>query len=296
MRLLLRLAAVALCLWSAPALAAPLKVVASFTILADMVRQVGGDNVAVVSLVGPDGDAHAFEPTPADARAVAGADLLVINGLGFEGWLDRLGTAAGFRGRTVVASAGVAALTRSEDGRTVPDPHAWQDLAQGRIYVANIAAGLAEADPAHAAAYREGAERYSARLAALDGWVRTQIATVPPAKRLAITSHDAFGYFGRAYGVAFLAPEGIDTESEVPARALGRLVTQIRRTGIRAIFLENMADPRLVRQLADETGAKVGGTLYVDALSPPDGPAPTYTAMFRHNVPDLVAAMQANRR
>ena len=287
--------AAALWLWSLPALAAPLKVVTTFTVLADMVRQVGGENVEVVSLVGPDGDAHAFEPSPADARAVAGAGLLVVNGLGYEGWLDRLGAASGFKGRTVVATTGVTALTRTEDGKTVPDPHAWQDAAQGRIYVANIAAGLEAADPAHAAAYRVGADRYGAELAALDDWVRAQIATVPPARRQVITSHDAVGYFGRAYGVTFLAPQGIDTEAEVSARDLGRLVGQIRRTGIKAIFLENMSDPRLVRQLASETGVKVGGTLYVDALSPSDGPAPTYVAMFRHNVPELVAAMRTNQ-
>ena len=295
-RSLLRGAVLALLVLLAPAAAAagPVKVVATFTILADMVRQVGGDAVAVTALVGPDGDAHVYSPTPADARAVAEADLLVVNGLGMEGWLDRLGAAAGYKGPVVVASDGVDVLHIAEDGRTVPDPHAWQDLAQGRIYVANIAAGLARIDPAHAADYRAGAERYSRTLAELDRWVRAELAVVPPDKRRVITSHDAFGYFGRAYGITFLAPEGIDTDAEVTARDLARLVVQVRNTGVKALFLENMSDPRLVEQLAAETGATIGGTLYVDALSAPDGPAPTYVAMFRSNVPKLAAAMLKN--
>ncbi len=295
-RFLLRGAVLALLAVLSPAAAgaAPVKVVATFTILADMVRQVGGDRVDVTSLVGPDGDAHVYDPIPGDARAVAEADLLVVNGLDMEGWLDRLGDAAGYKGPVVVASKGVDALRIAEDGRTVPDPHAWQDLAQGRIYVANIADGLVRVDPAHAADYRANAERYSRTLAELDLWVRAELASVPPDRRRVITSHDAFGYFGRAYGITFLAPEGINTDAEVTARDLARLVLQVRRTRIKAIFLENMSDPRLVQQLAVETGATVGGTLYVDALSPPDGPAPTYVAMFRHNVPMLKAAMLAN--
>jgi len=276
------------------AIAQPVKVVASFTILADMVRQVGGELVEVTTLVGPDGDAHVFEPTPTDAKAVARADLLVVNGLGFEGWIDRLAKAADYRGPVVVAAGGVAPRRMSENGREVVDPHAWQDLAQGRLYVANIADGLAKADSVHSDQYRANAERYGRQLAELDAWVKAAIAAVPAAKRQVITTHDAFGYFGRAYGVTFLAPEGISTEAEVTAQGLAGLVRQIRRTGIKAVFLENMADPRLIQQLAKEAGAAIGGTLYVDALSPATGPAPSYVAMFRHNVPDLVAAMGRN--
>ena len=272
----------------------PVQVVATFTVLADMVRQVGGDRVQVTSLVGPDGDAHVYQPTPADARAVASADLLVVNGLGMEGWMDRLSKAAEYKGPAVVASKGVKTRQMIEDGRTETDPHAWQDLANGRIYVANIAAGLAKADPANAALYAASAERYSRELAELDSWVRNEIGAVPPKKRKVITSHDAFGYFGKAYGVTFLAPEGISTESEVSAKDLAKLVRQVKQTRIKAIFMENMSDPRLVEQLAREAGAAIGGTLYVDALSRPDGPAATYVAMFRHNVPQLRDAMLRN--
>ena len=280
----------------APGLAAaqPVKVVASFTVLADMVRQVGGELVAVTTLVGPDGDAHVFEPTPTDAKAVAQADLLVVNGLGFEGWIERLAKAAAYSGPVVVAAQGVTPRRMSEDGREVVDPHAWQDLSLGRIYVANIAEGLAKVDAPHAAQYRAKAERYSRQLADLDAWVRAEIAGVPAAKRQVITTHDAFGYFGRAYGVTFLAPEGISTEAEITARSLATLVRQIGQTGIKAVFLENMADSRLIQQLAKEADAAIGGTLYVDALSAETGPAPDYTAMFRHNVPELVAAMKRN--
>ncbi|MDA8230413.1 MAG: metal ABC transporter substrate-binding protein [Magnetospirillum sp.] len=273
----------------------PLRVVATFTILADMVRQVGDGRVAVTALVGPNGDAHVYEPTPADVRAVAEADLLVVNGLGMEGWLDRLGRAAGYHGPVVVASRGIAPREMSEDGRTAVDPHAWQDLADGRRYVQNIAEGLEKADPAHRTVYADRAARYSAELKDLDAWVRAEIGQVPPDKREVITTHDAFGYFGAAYGVRFLAPEGISTDAEVTAGDFAHLIRQIRRTGVKALFVENMSDPRLVRELADEAGVPVGGTLYVDALSPPDGPAPTYVDMFRSNVTQLVAAMERNR-
>jgi len=281
----------------APGIAAaqqPVKVVASFTVLADMARQVGGELVEVTTLVGPDGDAHVFEPTPTDAKAVARAELVVVNGLGFEGWIDRLAKAAAYGGPVVVATLGVTPRRMNEDGREIIDPHAWQDLSQGRIYVANIAEGLAKVDAPHAAQYRANAERYSRQLADLDAWVRAEIAAVPPPKRQVITTHDAFGYFGRAYGVTFLAPEGISTEAEITARSLASLVRQIRQTGIKAVFLENMADSRLIQQLAREADAAIGGTLYVDALSAKTGPAPSYAAMFRHNVPELVAAMRRN--
>jgi len=278
-----------------PAWAGPVKVVATFSVLADMVRAVGGDDVAVTALVGPDGDAHVFEPTPADARALAAADLVVENGLGFEGWIGRLAKAADYKGPLVVATTGIVPRRMEEDGHDVTDPHAWQDLSLGRIYVANIAEGLAKADAGHAERYRANAAAYNRRLAELDAWVRAELAQVPEAKRRVITTHDAFGYFGHAYGVAFLAPEGVSTEAEVTGKALGALVGQIRHTGVKALFFENMTDPRLVEQLAREAGATVGGTLYVDALSPPGGPAPSYVDMFRHNVPALVAAMRRNR-
>lgn len=291
------------------ATAAPLKVVASFSILGDMVAQVGGDLVTVRTLVGPDGDAHVYQPTPGDAQAVAGAGLVVVNGLGFEGWLNRLVGAAGYRGRVVTATAGVTAQTMVEDedeagitrpGRKVvtpkriEDPHAWQDLRNGVIYIRNIAEGLAAADPANAATYRSRAQAYSDELKSLDRWVRDTLEPVPADRRKVITGHDAFGYFANAYGVMFVAPVGISTEAEPTAAGVARLIRQIREEHIKALFVENMTDPRLIEQIGRETGAQPGGTLYADALSGPTGPAATYVAMFRHNATLLAAAMRRN--
>lgn len=281
--------------------APPVTVVATFSILGDMVKQVGGDDLTVKTLVGPGGDAHVYQPSPADAKELAAAKLVVVNGLGMEGWLDRLIRASGTKAPIVVASQGVTPQTMQEEGedgtgkaKLVTDPHCWQNLAYGQIYVKNIADGLAAVDPAHAAAYGQRAAAYEQQLAELDGWVRRQIGQVPPEKRKTITTHDAFGYFGQAYGVTFLAPVGISTESEPTAEGLAQLTRQIKAEHIRALFIENMTDPRLVRTLARESGAAVGGTIYSDSLSEPGGPADTYIKMFRHNVPELVAAMQKN--
>ncbi|HZF34874.1 MAG TPA: zinc ABC transporter substrate-binding protein [Candidatus Angelobacter sp.] len=268
-----------------------LKVVASFSILGDIVKNVGGDRVAVTTLVGPDGDAHVFEPTPADARAVAAADVVVVNGLGLEGWMQRLIQASDYKGPVVAASAGVKSRTMDEDGATVTDPHAWQDLSNGRLYVANVAAGLAAADPQGAAAYRAAAAAYTAAIEAKDEWVRAELKDVPSAQRRIITSHDAFGYFGAAYGITFLAPVGVSTEAEPSAAGIAKLIRQMRSEGIKVVFFENMTSPKLVETLASESGARVGGTLFSDALSPTGGPADSYLKMFDNNVPQLKAAM-----
>jgi len=269
-----------------------LPVVASFSILADMVRQVAGPLAAVTSLVPPDGDVHTYEPRPGDLRALSAASLLVVNGLGLEGWMDRLAGAAAYRGITVTAAAGVSPRTMREagDAATV-DPHAWQDPRNGLLYVHAIADGLARADPPNAEVYSAAGERYADQIRQTDAWIEAALAPVPPAKRTIITTHDAFGYFGARYGITFLAPEGISTDQEPSAAAVAALVRQIRRANVRTVFIETMTDPRMARMLARETGASLGGTLYSDALSPPDGPAPTYLAMFRHNVTLFVQAM-----
>lgn len=297
----------ALCagLWAvgvAPALA-EVKVVASFSVLADMVRAVGGDKVAVAALVGPDADAHVFQPSPSHAKLVAGAALVVVNGLGYDGWFGRLIKASGHENEVLVASLGVATIVRPSGrahgrkhggGTLPPDPHAWQDLRNGQIYVRNIVAGLVKADPANAGHYRANGEKYLAELAALDHWARGELGAIPEDKRKVISSHDAFGYFAAAYGVTFLSPVGVSTEKEPTPKDVARLIAQMKREGVRAVFVENMTDPRLVAQIAKEAGGAVGGTLYADALSKPDGPAGSYVAMFRHNVAALRAAMARN--
>lgn len=290
----------------------PLRVVASFSILGDMTRQIAGDRVALRTVAGPNVDAHTFQPRPSDAEALRGAALVVRNGLGFDSWFDRMLRSANWRGTTVTATEGITPLRmaahahghghgHSHGGagqqqggqpRTVPDPHAWQDLRLGIRYVRTIGAALAAADAANAAAYAEAVEAYAARLAALDDWVRAEIATVPEARRKVVTSHDAFGYFGAAYGIRFLAPQGVSTEPEPSAAEVGRLIRQIRNEGITAVFMENMGNPATLQRLAQEAGVRVRGRLYADALSAPDGSAATYEAMFRHNVGLLVPAMR----
>ena len=286
------LALLAALLWTVPVGAKTLEAVASFTVLADMVRQVGGDRVHVTSLVGPNGDPHAFEPTPDDARALKAADVVFVNGLGLEGWMTRLVSASGFTGKPVVATAGLQPRRMEEDGKRVDDPHAWNSLANAPAYIGNIVRALAAADPDGAAAYQANGDRYAAELKQLDAYARQQVASVPPARRKVLTSHDAFGYFGASYGVAFLAPAGLSTESEASARSVAALIRQIKAEKVRTYFLENSNDPRLVQQVAAATGAEPGGVLYVESLSPPDGPAPTYAAMVRRDVDLMVAAMR----
>jgi zinc/manganese transport system substrate-binding protein len=271
-----------------------LPVVASFSILADFVRQIGGDKVAVKSLVGPNGDAHVFQPSPADAQSLAGAKLIVVNGFALEGWISRLIAASGAKAPVVVATKGVKPREGEEDGKKGVDPHAWQSVANAKIYVDNILAGLIAADPADADYFRDRARQYELALDETDRKVRAAIATIPPENRKIITTHDAFGYFGEAYGFAFIAPQGLSTESEPSARDVARLITQIKHDKAPAVFLENISDPRLMKRIGQESGAKIGGDLYSDSLSPPDGPAGTYIAMMEHNIVELKKALAPN--
>lgn len=287
---------------AAPARAqAPLQAVASFTILGDLVASIGGDRVAVTTLVEAGGDAHVFEPGTRDARAVGDADIVFANGLGFDPWMDRLVTSTGYAGPFVIASAGVTPLPFEEeeggdhaghDHEHGDDPHAWQSVANARLYVTTIADALIAADPAGEIAYRANLAAYLAELDALETEILATVASLPEASRTIITSHDAFGYFADAYGLTFLAPVGVSTEAEATPAAVAGLIDQIRVTGVRAVFIESMSNPRLIEQIAQETGATIGGELYADALSPPDGPGPTYLAMMRHNIGTIAAALR----
>jgi zinc/manganese transport system substrate-binding protein len=262
-----------------------LKVVSTFSVLGDFVTEVGGARIDASTVVGPDTDVHTYQPRPSDARRLAEAQVLVSNGLGFEGWLDRLAQAASFKGRHIVASAGMEARL---------DPHCWLDVGCARHYVATIAAGFAAANPAGASFYRAHAAAYDQRLAALDTWIRGEIAKVAPERRKAITGHDSFEYFARAYGVKFAAPRGYNTDSEPTARDVAALVREVRADRIRALFVENLTNPALIDEIARDAGAHVGPRLYSDALSKPGGPAPTYEAMMRYDVVALVAGMANN--
>lgn len=311
--------------------AEPLKVVASFSILGDIVREVGGADVSLTTLVGPDGDAHGYEPTPGDAKKLADARVLFVNGLDFETWLPKLTKASGFAGQTVTASQGVTPrkFAGHNDGHDHDaehghdhkkghdhkhahddgdhdhdhkpghhhhhgdaDPHAWQSLANGVIYARNVADGLAAADPAHAQAYRQRADAYIKKLQALDASVRKTFDAIGADRRKVVTSHDAFGYFGDAYGVTFIPAMGVSTDAEPSAREVAAIIEQVRREKVPAVFVENISSPKLVQQIARETGAKVGGTLYSDALSKPGQPGATYLEMFEWNARQLAAALQ----
>jgi zinc/manganese transport system substrate-binding protein len=274
---------------AAPAFAqGKVNVATSFTILADFARNVGGDRVEVVSLVGPNGDAHSYVPSPADAKKLADAKLVILNGLGLEGSTERFMRAAAKNAKVIVASDGIAPLRLGND----PDPHAWQSVANAKIYVANIRDALIAVDPADKSTFEANAAAYLSRVDALDAEVTAEIAKIPPDRRKLVTTHDAFGYFGTAYGIAFIAPHGVSTEAQASARDVARIIAQIRGEKIPAVFLENVTDPRLLKRIARESGARVGGTLYSDALTEPNGPAPTYINMMRHNVQELVAALR----
>jgi zinc/manganese transport system substrate-binding protein len=264
-----------------------LPVVTSFTILADLARNVGGDRVVVTSLVGPNGDVHSYVPTPADAKLLADAKVVIVNGLGLEGATARFMETTAKNARVVVASTGVIPLRLGAE----VDPHAWQSIPNAKLYVANIRDALIAADPADKAVFEDKAAAYLQQLDALDAEVRAEIAKIPPERRELISTHDAFGYLGSAYGIAFIAPHGVSTEAESSARDIARIIKQIRSEHIPAVFLENVTDPRLMEQIARESGAHVGGTLYSDALTSPEGPAPSYIDLMRHNVRQLVTTL-----
>ena len=273
------------------------RVVATFSILADLVSQVSGGAVSVEALVGPDGDVHVYEPRPKDLRTLLAAALVVRNGLGLEGWMDRLTAASGYKGRIVVAAEKVTPRTMTENGGAIAtDPHAWQDPRNAILYVQAIADGLASADPSGAATYHDAASRYVAEIAQTDTWIETTLAAIPPERRRIITTHDAFGYYGARFGIELLSAEGVSTESEPSAKAIAALVRQIEREKVRAVFIENMTNPRIAQMLARETGAVLGGIVYSDALSPPGGPAPSYLDMLRHNTTLFAEAMSLRSR
>jgi zinc/manganese transport system substrate-binding protein len=277
-----------------------LPVVATFSILSDFVKNIGGDRVSVTTLVGPNGDIHVYQPSPADAKKLANARIVFVNGFKLEGWMDRLVKASGTKASVIVATKGIKPREMADDDdakgghaheHAGVDPHAWQSIANARVYVANIRDALVAADPGGKETYEKNTVDYLAKLAAVETEVKDGIAKIPAARRRIITTHDAFGYFGAAYGFEFIAPQGVSTETEASAQDVAKIIRQIKTQKIPAVFLENVSDPRLVQRIADETGAKIGGTIYSDALSAEGGPASTYIDMMRHNIRQLAAAL-----
>ncbi len=271
-----------------------IRTVATFSILGDLVKNVGGDRVTVASLVGPNGDAHVYAPSPADAKTLNEAKVVFVNGLGLEGWMTRLVKASGTKAANVVASTGIKPRKSDEEGHGhEADPHAWQSIANAKIYVANIRDGLSAADPDGKAVYEANAKAYLDKLDALETEVKAAIAKIPADRRKIITTHDAFGYFGAAYGMEFIAPQGVSTESEASAKDVAKIITQIRKQKIPAVFMENISDDRLMQRIARETGARIGGKLFSDALSDDKGPAATYIDMMRNNIREFSTALQS---
>ena len=266
--------------------------VTSFSLLSDFTRRIAGGAMRVASLVPADADAHVYQPTAADSRTLAAARILIENGLGFEGWLSRLGEAAGFKGTKIVATAGITPRRMPDGTATAIDPHAWQNPRNGIRYVRNIAEGLAAADPANAAAYRANAAKFVADIERMDAWIEAQYAAIPAPLRRIVTTHDAFGYYGDRFGIVFLAAEGLATDSEPSAKSIAALVAQIKREKVRTVFLENMTDPRISKMLARETGASLSGPLFSDSLSKPGGPAADYLSMLKHNTTLMARAMR----
>jgi len=267
-----------------------LPVVTSFSILADMVHQVGGEHVQITNMVGPDADAHTYEPTPDDAKALLKAKLIIKNGLGFEPWLDRLVTSTETKSPVISASHGVIPRSLEEDGETIPDPHAWHNLANTELYIANITKALIAADPANKADYQRNSQTYLKQIYTLLAEAKAKLGSLPPGNRKIVTSHDAFGYLGQAYGIDFMAPQGLSTEREPSAAEVAALIIQIRQAKVKAVFMENIKDARLLKQIAEESGAHIGGTLYSDALAA-SGPASTFTGLFAYNLNTLYDAL-----
>ena len=292
MKVLPVLLAVAALLSSPLAMAKTVDAVASFSILGDIVHEVGGEHVKVTTLVGPDGDPHSFEPSPKDSKAINASDVVFVSGLGLEGWIDRLVTASGYKGHLVTASEGVNSRKMEEDGKQITDPHAWNSMANGVIYATNVMNALIKADPEDADYFRQRGKAYIEQLQKLDAWAKTEFTGIPQSKRKVLTSHDAFGYFGQEYHVSFMAPVGFSTEAEASASGVASLIKQIKEQQVKTYFIENQTDPRLVKQIAAASGAQPGGELYPEALSGPQGPATTYIKAFKHNVETIVASMK----
>jgi zinc/manganese transport system substrate-binding protein len=247
--------------------------------------------VDITTIVGANEDVHIYEPKPSDLEHIQYADIVIINDLGFETWISRLLKSAKYKGHMVSATQSIHPRLVMEQ-TLMQDPHAWNSAANAKIYVSNILDALVKFDPVHKDYYTQRAEQYLQQLTALDLKIRAAIDTVPPHKRKIITAHDAFGYFGNAYGIQFFAPRGISTEAEPRARDVANLIQQIRQYKFKTIFLENIVNPKQLEQIAQEGGAKLGGILYSDALSEVGGVASTYIQMMEHNVALLVEAMK----
>jgi ABC-type Zn uptake system ZnuABC Zn-binding protein ZnuA len=276
----------------------PLTVLAAESFLADIAQNVAGDQATVATLIPAGIDPHAFEPTPQDVARIADSTVLIVNGSGFEEWLANVLDNAGGQRLVIEASAGLATRTPDDTGAAdhdhAVDPHFWLDPTKVEHYVAAIRDGLAQADPAHAAAYAANAEAYIVKLKQLDAWIAEQVNTIPAARRLLVTNHESMGYYADRYGLKVVGAviPSFSASASPSAQQLAQLADTIRATGAPAIFLETGSNPQLAQQLGTETGVKVVTDLYSHSLTGPDGPAPTYLDMMRYNTQQIVAALK----
>lgn len=270
---------------------AAIKVVASFSILGNVISEIGKENVEVTSIVGPNGDAHVYQPKPSDAQNIANADILFINGLGFEGWIERLIETAGFQKNVVVVTKGITPRVFGEEGSLMTDPHVWHNPHLVKKWVHHIVKALSELDPLHKDAYEKNGKAYVKELHKLDKWIKKRLEAIPQNQRRVVTAHDAFGYFSERYGVEIISPQGLSTDAEPTVKTVHRIIKLIKKHHISTIFLENIANTKMITQIAEETGAKIGGVLYSDSLSLPFEEGNTYLRLMYHNMTYLENAM-----
>jgi ABC-type Zn uptake system ZnuABC Zn-binding protein ZnuA len=269
-----------------------LKVVSSASIFNDMVKQIAGDLVENKGIVPIGGDPHVYEPTPSDASLVSKADLILINGMTFEGWINEVIDNSGTKGKTILITEGVKPIA-SEQYKNSMDPHAWMDASNGLIYIKNIYNALIEADPINKGIYLKNYRAYEEKLRKLDQYIQEQINTIPKQQRILITSHDAFSYYGNKYGLKLNAIMGISTEADAQTSDITRVTSAIKESGVPAIFIESTINPKMIQQIAKDNGVSIGGELFADSIGGEDSEGPTYFDMLKHNTDTIVKALTA---
>lgn len=275
----------------------PLKITATFSILGDLIKNVGKDEVEVTSVVGPNSDTHVYEPTPKDIQNLTLADLVFMNGLFFEGWMDRLIDPKDIGKRVIIVSTHITPRTHAHQNCThnthpdAIDPHAWHSIPNVITYVHEIERALSAHRPDSKTFFQENAKAYIQKLTTLHHKLQDRFAQIPENKRLAVSTHDGFGYLGETYGIRFISPLGLSTEAEASAKSLAQVIDTIKTLKVPLVFVENITSTRLMQQLCEETGTQLGPTLYSDALSPKEGPAGSYLDMMDHNTSHLLRSM-----
>ncbi len=269
-------------------------VISSASMIWDMVDNIAGDKIENRLIVPIGGDPHTYSPTPRDAQKVASSDLIFINGLTFEGWITELIENSGTKGKTITVTEGLTPIASSQY-KNAYDPHAWMDLAKAQTYITNILQGLIEIDPVNKGYYEENYRNYSQELKDLDAYISKRILEIPEEKRLIVTSHDAFSYYGKRYGLDVQGIIGISTESEAQTSDIVRISNSIKSSGVPAIFVESTINPKLIKQIATDNGVAIGGSLYADSIGEKGSNGSTYLKMMKSNTDVIVDALSGTR-